>query len=217
MKKRISRFTLVEMLTVIAILAILAGIITPVVIIARQRGRITDAQSDISSMMTALKAMDSDYGEVLDKKDGKYYTSGATLQEVTVNSDNVAAVEGNAYNAFITELTAPKNGALEKVAVNKRKKTYLDPRQEFDPSANYTGQTEQLYRDPWGNPYKILIKVTAEDDGLKVYKDYGKTISGKFAIYSFGPDGKDGNGCNADFRICGDDDCDHDDIASWNL
>ncbi len=236
MKKRISRFTLVEMLTVIAIIAILAAIITPVVIIARQRGRITDAKSDITSIMTALKGLQAEcHGKVLTKDGNKYYTSSSTdsLQEVPV-SDGVARIDEDStdqnpddpdqvnpnkayplYDAFITELTAPKNKGLKKVSVNKRKNTLLDPKQEFDPSKDYTDQRAALYRDPWGNPYKILIKVTSDDEGLKI--NGNKTIPGTFAVYSFGPNGKNDGGCHADFRICGDDDCDHDDVASWNL
>ena len=73
MKKQTCPFTLVEMLTVIAIIGVLAAIVTPAVILARQRGMVTSAQSDIKSIMTALKQMDADYGKVLKKSESKYY------------------------------------------------------------------------------------------------------------------------------------------------
>lgn len=209
MKKRYYKFTLVEMLTVIAIIAILAGIITPVVIISRNRGQRSRAESDVTSIMAALKQMDADCSKVL-TKDNKI--GGVTIDSI---SSNIATIDGDAYDAMIAELSAPKNGALAAVSVNKRKKVYLDPRKDFDPTKNYTDQKDLLYRDPWGNPYKIYVKTT-HDDKLAL-PGTSKTIVGNFAVYSFGPNKTDDNGCHADKPICGSADCDHDDISSWAL
>lgn len=214
MKKR-HNFTLVEMLTVIAIIAILAGIVTPVVIISKQRGLKSRAESEITSIISALKQLDADYGKVL-KKTATANTYEIGGQEVTATAtDKIATVTGNAYDAMIAELSAPKNSGLT-VSVNKRKKVYLEPQKGFNPAEVYTGQTGLLYRDPWGNPYKIMVKVT-KDDELKLNAD--KTIVGNYAVYSFGPDKKDNNGCSADLDVCisTGDHKNHDDIASWNL
>ena len=212
MKKR-HNFTLVEMLTVIAIIAILAGIVTPTVIISRQRGLKSRAESEITSIISALKQLDADYGKVLKKTatDHKYEIGG---QEVT-EEDDIAPVTGNAYNAMIAELSAPKNSGLT-VSVNKRKKVYLEPQKGFDPASAYTAQTGLLYRDPWGNPYKIMVKVTKNDE-LKISNN--KTIVGNFAVYSFGPNKTDDGGCNADLDTCISSGThkNHDDIASWNI
>lgn len=219
MKRTIRKFTLVEMLTVIAIIGILAAIVVPAVILARQRGLVTSAQSDIKSIMTALKQLDSDYGKAL-KKDGSSYKIG---DKTASTSSDVATLTGDAYNAMIAELTVPKNSAFTSthpVSVNKRKKVYLDPRKEFDPGAAYTGQTGTLWRDPWGNPYVIYIKVT-RDDQLAI-PSTGKTIPGNYAVYSFGPNATDDKGCNADLEDCiysgeSGNHKNHDDIASWQL
>ena len=53
MNRSYRRFTLVEMLTVIAIISILAGLVIPIVIISRQRGRETQAKSDVSALVSA--------------------------------------------------------------------------------------------------------------------------------------------------------------------
>ncbi|MBE6389656.1 MAG: prepilin-type N-terminal cleavage/methylation domain-containing protein [Lentisphaerae bacterium] len=216
MKKR-HNFTLVEMLTVIAIIAILAGIVTPVVIISKQRGLKSRAESEITSIISALKQLDADYGKVL-KKTATANTYEIGSQTVTA-ADDIATVTGDAYNAMIAELSAPKNSAfttVKPVSVNKRKKVYLEPQKGFNPAEAYTGQTGLLYRDPWGNPYKIMVKVT-KDDELKL--NATKTIVGNYAVYSFGPDKKDNNGCSADLDVCisTGDHKNHDDIASWNL
>ena len=214
MKKSIHRFTLVEMLTVIGIIIILAGIIIPTVAIAKARGQQSRAEGDISAIMAAMKNMAADYNGNLLDKDGSNYKIGG--QSATVASD-VATLTGDAYDAMIVELSAPKNkngSSLVTVSVNRRRKTYLDPTGDFDPSQAYTAQRDTLYRDPWGNPYIILIKVT-KDNELKINNN--KTIVGNFAVYSKGPDGVDNGGCNEDHPICGSDDCGHDDIASWNF
>lgn len=217
MKKYRHNFTLTEVLTVIAIIGILAAITTPVVIMSRDRGRGAQAQGDISAIVTALKQMDSDYHRVLDKN-GKI--GGKSVSATS----GVAKVDGDAYDAMIAELSAPKSGGLT-VSVNKRKKIYLDPRKEFDPSKDYNkvdadsniDNKAALYRDPWGNPYVVYIKV-ARDDSLAI-PDTSKTIPGNFAAYSFGPNGTDDKGCNADLENCISSGThrDHDDIASWTF
>lgn len=217
MKKYRHNFTLTEVLTVIAIIGILAAITTPVVIMSRDRGRVAQAQGDISAIVTALKQMDSDYHRVLDKN-GKI--GGKSVSATS----GVAKVDGDAYDAMIAELSAPKSGGLT-VSVNKRKKIYLDPRKEFDPSKDYNkvdadsniDNKAALYRDPWGNPYVVYIKV-ARDDSLAI-PDTSKTIPGNFAAYSFGPNGTDDKGCNADLENCISSGThrDHDDIASWTF
>ena len=214
MKKYRHNFTLTEVLTVIAIIGILAAITTPVVIMSRDRGRVAQAQGDITAITTALKQLEADYHKVI----GTGNKFGNTDTGITVTSE-VATVTGNGYNAMIAELSAPKNTGLT-VSVNKRKKIYLDPKKEFDPSAAYTGQTAALYRDPWGNPYVVYIKVT-RDEQLAI-PGTSKTIPGNFAAYSFGANGEDDKGCNADLENCiktGDtsNHRDHDDIASWTF
>ena len=216
MKKYRHNFTLTEVLTVIAIIGILAAITTPVVIMSRDRGRVAQAQGYISAIITALKQMEADYHKVL----GKDNKIGG--KSVTVDSDNIATVDGDAYDAMIAELSVPKNTGLT-VSVNKRKKIYLDPKKEFDPSASYSGQTAALYRDPWGKSYVVYIKVT-RDEQLAI-PGTSKTIPGNFAAYSFGANNEDDKGCNADLDVseCPDPGPDgekhrhHDDVASWTF
>lgn len=212
MKKSIHRFTLVEMLTVIGIIIILAGIIIPVVAISKARGQQARAESDISSIMTAMKNLAADYnGNLLDKDGSDYKTGGQT---VSITSE-IATLTGEAYDAMIVELSAPKNSGFAP-SVNRRRKVYLDPTGDFDPAKAYTAQRDALYRDPWGNPYVILIKVTKNDE-LQI-PGSTKTIVGNFAVYSKGPDGDDDGGCHEDHPICSKSDhSECDDIASWNL
>ena len=219
MKKTIRRFTLVEMLTVVAIIGILAGLIIPTVIIAQNRGRETQAKSDISSIMTALKQVKSDYNRIL-LKDG--LINGTT--SVTPSSD-ICKINESAYDLLIAELSVPKNSGLSQTAstrINKRKKVYLDPTTGFDPTKAYTNDAnkEKLWLDPWGQRYVVYVKVKNTDE--LAIPDTDKTIASEIAVYSFGPDGEDNSGCNASLEACitktdGENHKSHDDIASWNF
>src|SRR5271154_3384835 len=57
-----SAFTLIELLTVIAIIAILAAILLPVLVTAKNAAKKTKARTEISSLVTAIEGYDLDYG-----------------------------------------------------------------------------------------------------------------------------------------------------------
>ena len=57
-----SGFTLLELLTVIAIMIILAGILVPTVGMVRQKAKAARAQADIESLCVALKMYEADFG-----------------------------------------------------------------------------------------------------------------------------------------------------------
>ena len=220
MKKQFKRFTLVEMLTVVAIISILAALVIPTVIIAQNRGRVTQAKSDIASIITAMKQLKSDYNRIL-PSDGTI--NGSTKASV---SSKIATVSGDAYDTFIAEISAPKTSGLgtdAKKRINKRKKVYLDPQSGFDPTKSVSDNKDHLWRDPWGSAYTVYVKL--EKTNQFTIPGTSKTIASDMAVYSFGPNGEDDKGCNVELDVCikkdKDDDDDthkkHDDIASWNL
>ena len=59
---RLRAFTLIEMLTVIAIIAILTGLVIPAVIMAKRKARAAKAQSDIAALASAITMYISDFG-----------------------------------------------------------------------------------------------------------------------------------------------------------
>ena len=72
-------FTLVELLVVVGIIAILAGLLTPAVIGAQQQGRITQARSDMATLSMAFKGLDSTYGKMMQKTAAGYCLGSNTF------------------------------------------------------------------------------------------------------------------------------------------
>ena len=216
MNKR--NFTLVELLVVVGIVAILAGLLTPAVIGAQQQGRITQARSDMATILLALKGMDGTYGKMVAKSGsgtGTTYKFGdESWDEDKFNSEvkNVK-LDGPSqkakYYAFIAELSDPGNDKIKShLSVNKRKMKFLDPRPEYNPAKDYDDSTNQphLWLDPWGNPYVILVNVDYSDEIVDP-TDTSKLISGKAIAYSYGPDGEGNSTASASEN--------NDNVCSW--
>lgn len=217
------RFTLVELLVVIGIIAILAGLILGAVTLSQASARKTQAKTDMASIIMALRSVENTYGKMVNTGTASF--QGKDVETSKSNSDNtsndtwVFGGENNvdAYDAFIAELSVPKNSGItaNKLNVNKRKITFLEPRSDFDPSKTYndTDNVSKLWRDPWGNPYRIYINILGE----KYLKVGSQNVAADVAIYSFGPNGTDDGGCHADLDTCISSGTHkmHDDIVSW--
>ena len=220
-------FTLTELLVTIGIIIILAGLAIPAVLVAQQKGRVTAAKADMNAILTALKGVEGTYHKMVNtsKKFGDVSANDSDIYlSKTIDSksykfirlgDKGKADSLKAYNYFILELTNPKVLASDEININRRKMTFLDPKSEYDPAtgsnaaANIAANEEQLWRDPWGNPYVILIN--ADFSGVIPNPvNSAKALSANAIAYSFGPDGEDNNGQSTDY-----DDNDGDDICSW--
>ena len=124
-------FTLIEMLVVIAIIAILASIILASASGAIQAAKKNRALSECSSGAIAVENYFADY---------KKYPV-ATQMTAEPNSEDVVIV-----------LTAQDTGVNASHVLNSRKKVYLSVNQTTG-SSTTAGQ----FRDPWGGQYKFIL------------------------------------------------------------
>jgi len=221
-------FTLVELLVVVGIIAVLAGMILPAVVGAQQQGRITQAKSDMSAISMALKGMENAYGRMVTKKDDKFkfdghsaaeLKDGSTVLGIKLGKEGADGSNDGAYDSFIAELTVPAQKSsgnfvikAEDLNTNKRRLTFLDPQSGYDPNQKYDAGTNprSLWRDPWGSQYCIMIR-TSSSEYMNDPSVSGKKLAGNVAIYSFGPNAIDEDGKSADRTG----DQGKDDIISW--
>ena len=216
-------FTLVELLVVIGIIAILAGLVIPAVIRAQMQGRITQAKSDMATILLALKGVESTYNKMVNG-DSSFDGETAKTDEdfpncIILGGGNDTSVD--AYDCFIAELSVPNKVSTPNI--NKRKIKFLDPSPKFDPTIeNYKANTDEaakenrkhLWRDPWGNRYVIIINTQLKDE-IPNPADTNKSLATKAIVYSYGPNGKDDGAKNILYDV-GSPTSTCDDIASWH-
>jgi prepilin-type N-terminal cleavage/methylation domain-containing protein len=91
MKKRKKGFTLIELMIVIAIIAILAAVLVPNFMRAREASRLTACKSNLKSLSTAMETYSNDY-------DGMYPggTGGGTIQQAGDNNNTTDTPTGAA-------------------------------------------------------------------------------------------------------------------------
>ena len=162
-------FTLLELLTVMGIIAILAGIVLGVGRRASESGKIARAKVELAALSNALEAYRIQYGD--------YPQIGAVANVPTAPSATSDDGPGILFNAL-----AGKRGP-------KSALTAIDARVQVEfakfllqvptllPTAGNTSQIDNAFLDPWGNRY------------LYFYKTSSAWTNSSFVLYSVGPDG----------------------------
>jgi prepilin-type N-terminal cleavage/methylation domain-containing protein len=123
-------FTLIELLTVVAIIAILVGLLFPAIRVALQKADNTKAQSTVNTLGVAFRAYFTEYGRWP-------VTVGTTM---VVDSNTVSLLTGSDVT------TAPFNGNARKLSFFEYKSTDLN-------------STNALV-DPWRSPYYYRVDAT---------------------------------------------------------
>lgn len=176
-------FTMIELLVVVAIIAILAGLLLPAVIGGIKRAEITQAQSEVKLLAQAISAYFADY----QKYPGQFPGRGAvqyddyTLLVATLQGTNTPGTIQNALG-----LTSAGNWGNQ----NSRQKVYLQISDKSictNPPAN-TGAsvvaTQGDLMDPWGNRYVVVADMVGNGT---IVAD-GETLQRSVAVWSWGTD-----------------------------
>ena len=236
--KKCGNFTLIELLVVIGIIVLLAGLILPAVMSAQQKGRITQAKADMASILTALKSVENTYNRMVNP-DRDFGGASADEAKGSTSTDKVIKLGGGggtkydpAYQNFIVELSDPTNSKVfakaqgdnpaKNLNINLRRIKFLDPKTKYQPGETVDTYAKELWLDPWGNQYVILINTSftdkipypsnpeEEDEATGKKKKY---LSAKAVVYSLGPNGVDNDALNV---LTSSSDKTHDDVTSWD-
>lgn len=189
-------FTLVEILTVIAIIAILMGLLLPVMSTAQRKGKENKARAAIQSIKFAIEQYENDYGIL-----PKFGTVAGDMvfNETIAKSQDKSAASTNAdsktYDQFMELLTlANKDDGTAVSNENTKKIRYLEAPANKVKDVN---KNEGYFiLDPWGRRYGIVIDNNYDgmignggsasdrtfDEGVKT----GQKLRAKVAVFSYG-------------------------------
>jgi len=188
-------FTLVELLTVIAIIAVLSSLTFGLVRGSKQRASLARAKAELSALSQALEAYKRHYGD--------YPQTGALGQATAVIAGDIGATQAQSalFNALTgvfsprqftaaTRLNGPIFVDLQKFAlestVNFRNNVNLIAQPTGSPPLKPVIATSFL--DPWGNRYLYYYKLPLPPGLQNPWR------APAYVLYSVGPDGRLGSG-----------------------
>ena len=201
MKHRYSSaaFTLIELLTVIAIIAILAAMIFPVLSAAQTHAKKVQTKLEASNIANAIQEYESDYtrfpvSTAVQSSGNEEFTYGATFQgpngpqaigtvingNILTNSDVIAILldytnfpnsySGGGWTCNTNHMKNPKRSMY----LSNTKFSNWDPGQGGQPLGGIGD--DLVYRDPFGNPYVISMDLD-EDNFTSDYMYGSATVS----------------------------------------
>lgn len=155
-------FTLIELMVVVAIIAILSSLSVGVISVVGKRNRMTAAKADIDKIQLALEQYYSHFG--------LYPPSN---EDHTMNNVMYGALTGD--TGHDGTYTPGKNGDIDMDKHRLWRGPYL-------PIHSKNTRNDGNVKDPWGNPYRYY-EVRREEPNFKINQN-------SFLLYSCGPDMK---------------------------
>lgn len=217
-------FTLVEMLVVITIIIVLAGLLFPAFGAVQERAKKVQAANDEQAIINAVKNYSTEYGKLP-------LTNTQAQASQTANSDTVYSNPGSNtdhYNEqLVTVLRGQPHGTDGKYVnggstypYNARQVAFIEARSAKDANAPKNGLStrageENRWYDAWGTPYCVWLDANYDNtinSFLDVYTgDASNPLpQAPVAVASFGKDLTPGDKAKGTKKYNG-----SDDVVSW--
>ncbi len=178
-----SGFTLIEMLVVIAIIAILAGLLFPAINRALETAKRNQAAADVRSIAGAITMFYNEYGYLPVPLNAQGYTPGPGGGDF--GAEQTQPMDDAESRRIIQVLIAEQNIGAGWNDLNPRRKVFLSM-----PNAKNTGEL----LDPWGNQY--WIKLDRDLDGKIQFFSGNNQHRTRAVVFSRGRSGQMTGGTN---------------------
>ncbi len=169
-------FTLVELLTVIAIIAILMGLLFPAIGVIKEQARKVQAKTDVTNIVAAVKTYYTEYGKYPPL--AATPSTGATDDAVGDPQSGLAAPldNNNLFNTLRAIDAAPNtthklNPRQIVFFEGKRAADLTAPRAGFADGATSTTVAGNFY-DPWGKEYNVILDSNYDNTIDTPYTDF---------------------------------------------
>ena len=210
-------FTLVELLTVIAIIAILMGLLFPAIGVVKEQARKTQAKNDVTNIVASVKQYYTEYGKYPPLTDPP---APATIDQVMGDPASGATLHND---VLFNTLRAIPDGLNTSNKYNPRKIVFFEGKSVSNPQTPRAGFVDQVgsaekgrFFDPWGKEYGIVID-SDYDNVISVeaqYEDFRSPQQPRVGVgaFSMGKDNTLGDNGNKTYKKSS---TISDDIISW--
>ena len=173
--KKTKKFTLIEIMVVIAIIAILAACIYPALMAVQNNSRRTKTETILTGVNTAIKMYKGDYY-------GLPMVGGSVQKRIGEWSGNLDTIKPDStYTTFFDILTYKNHENAEREPSDAVKKANSKAKQYLDPPKEYFRVKDNLHsiRDAWNRPIVVYLDNDG-DDKVELDSSYanGDTILG---------------------------------------
>jgi len=219
-KPQRAAFTLIELLTVIAIIVILMSLLMTAIQGAKDQARRADASATVRNIVNACKSYANDYGKFPPvASGGNIYSFGDPGKGSFTNNNS------DLFNV-LRSISATVNSGY---VLNKRQQKYFEgpkakdltnPRSGFTDGNGYAGsQPQGCLMDPWGTQYCVVLDATGNDEiaatDIQTFYSDLDIVRMSAISFSLGKDGiRGGKGYEGQYRKPGSSQA-PDDILSW--
>lgn len=187
---RQAALTLVELLVVIAIIAILSGLLFPMINAVKESSRKAQAAGEVNRITVAVQAFYTEYGKYPSVRTGN-------IDVDTAVGDAAAGLKIPNRELFFS-LCAVEKGVNTGAVMNPRRVVFFEGKEVADPdhprngflsqSSERRSAEQDCYFDPWERQYCVAIDYSYDQKVKVRYASCGYEPMVGVAAFSLGPD-----------------------------